>query len=233
MELHGFNWASIIPFLQDLPSHVAFAIIIFLILTVMAIAVSRRMATPDAYIVPERTLTIRNAVEIVVEMLLKLVEDAMGKHARHFFPLIASFAFFIFFSNISGQIPGFLPPTDNLNTTGALALIVFFLTHFYGFKENGIKYLKHFMGPVWWMAPIMIPIEIIGHLARPVSLSMRLFGNIFGDHMVVTVFVILVPLIVPLPMMALGVFVAFIQTFVFALLSMTYISSAMEHAEDH
>lgn len=230
---HGFNWVSIIPVLQDLPTHVAFGLIIFMVLAIMAIAVSRKMATPDAYIVPERTLTVRNAVELVVELLVKLAQETMGKHWKHFFPLIASFAFFIFFSNISGQIPGFLPPTDNLNTTAALALIVFFLTHFYGFKANGIKYLKHFVGPIWWMAPLMVPIEIIGHLARPVSLSMRLFGNIFGDHMVLSVFVLLVPLIVPLPMMALGVFVAFIQTFVFTLLSMTYISGAMEHTEEH
>lgn len=230
---HGFNWISVIPFLQDLPTHVAFGLVIFAVLTVMAIAVSRKMATPENYLIPERTLTLRNTFELAIEAILKLSEDTMGKHGKRFLPLLGSFAFFIFFSNISGQIPGFLPPTDNLNTTASLALIVFFLTHFYGFKVNGIKYLKHFVGPIWWMAPLMIPIEIIGHLARPVSLSMRLFGNIFGDHMVLSVFVLLVPLIVPLPMMVLGVFVAMVQTFVFTLLSMTYIAGAMEHAEEH
>lgn len=230
---HGFNWASVIPVLQDLPTHVAFGLIIFLVLALMAIIVSRKMATPENYLVPERTLTVRNVMEMAVEAIMKLIEDTMGEHGRHFLPLLGSLAFFIFFSNISGQIPGFVPPTDNLNTTAACALIVFFTTHIYGFKVNGMNYLKHFVGPVWWLAPLMIPIEIIGHLARPLSLSMRLFGNIFGDHMVLSVFVLLVPLIVPLPMMFLGIFVAIVQTFVFTLLSMIYISGAIEHAEDH
>lgn len=230
---HGFNWASVIPVLQDLPTHVAFGLIIFIVLALMAIIVSRKMATPENYLVPERTLTVRNVMEIAVEAIMKLIEDTMGEHGRHFLPLLGSLAFFIFFSNISGQIPGFVPPTDNLNTTAACALIVFFTTHIYGFKVNGMNYLKHFVGPVWWLAPLMIPIEIIGHLARPLSLSMRLFGNIFGDHMVLSVFVLLVPLIVPLPMMFLGIFVAIVQTFVFTLLSMIYISGAIEHAEDH
>lgn len=230
---HGFNWASVIPVLQDMPTHVAFGLIIFLVLALMAIIVSRKMATPENYLVPERTLTVRNVMEMAVEAIMKLIEDTMGVHGRHFLPLLGSLAFFIFFSNISGQIPGFVPPTDNLNTTAACALIVFFTTHIYGFKVNGMNYLKHFVGPVWWLAPLMIPIEIIGHLARPLSLSMRLFGNIFGDHMVLSVFVLLVPLIVPLPMMFLGIFVAIVQTFVFTLLSMIYISGAIEHAEDH
>lgn len=233
METHGFNWVSVIPILQNLPGHVAFGIIVFAGLIVAAIAVSRKMSTPEAYIVPERTLTLRNAFELIVEWILKLIYDTMGEHGKYFLPLLGSFALFIFFSNISGQIPGFLPPTDNLNTTAACALVVFFTTHIYGFKVNGVKYLKHFIGPVWWLAPLMLPIEIIGHLARPLSLSMRLFGNIFGDHMVLSVFILLAPLIVPLPMMFLGIFVAIVQTFVFTLLSMIYISGAIEHAEDH
>jgi F-type H+-transporting ATPase subunit a len=233
MEAHGFNWVSIIPVLQDLPPHVAFGIIIFATLAMMAVAVSRKMAAPEKYLVPERSLTLRNAVEMAVAAILKLIHDTMGEHGKHFLPLLGSLAFFIFFSNISGQIPGFLPPTDNLNTTAACALVVFFTTHIYGFKVNGMSYLKHFVGPVWWLAPLMIPIEIIGHLARPLSLSMRLFGNIFGDHMVLSVFVLLVPLIVPLPMMFLGIFVAIVQTFVFTLLSMIYISGAIEHHEEH
>ena len=156
----------------------------------------------------------------------------MGEHGKYFLPLLGTLAFFIFFSNISGQIPGFVPPTSNLNTTAACALIVFFTTHIYGFKANGMKYLKHFLGPVWWLSPLMLPIEIIGHLARPLSLSMRLFGNIFGDHTVLAVFMLLVPLIVPLPMLLLGIFVAIVQTFVFMLLSMIYIGGAIEHHEE-
>lgn len=230
---HGFNWVSVIPVLQDLPTHVAFGLIIVTVLTLMAIVVSRKMATPGNYLIPERTLTLRNTFEMAIEAILGLIHDTMGEDGKYFLPLLGSLAFFILFSNISGQIPGFVPPTDNLNTTAACALIVFFTTHIYGFKVNGMKYLKHFVGPVWWLAPLMIPIEIIGHLARPLSLSMRLFGNIFGDHMVLSVFVLLVPLIVPLPILVLGIFVAIVQTFVFMLLSMIYIAGAIEHAEDH
>ncbi len=87
--------------------------------------------------------------------------------------------------NLLGLIPGFLPPTQKMNITVGLALVIFLSTHYFGVRENGIAYFKHFLGPVWWMAPIMLPIEIISHLARPMSLSLRLFGNITGDHAVV------------------------------------------------
>jgi F-type H+-transporting ATPase subunit a len=133
-----------------------------------------------------------------------------------------------------GLVPGFLPPTDNLNTTVACALVVFFATHYYGVRTYGIKYLKHFLGPVLWLAPLMIPIEIISHLARVLSLSMRLFGNIMADHMLLSL-TLAAPLILPLflsPLsMVLGVFVSLIQTFIFILLSMIYISLAVEEAE--
>ena len=221
---HGFNWFSLvpIPFFHEYP-YVPFGIVIFLVLSVMALSVSRKMATPGNYLVPEKTLTLRNTFEMVVEAILGLIHDTMGEHGKYFLPLLGTLAFFIFFSNMSGQIPGFIPPTSNLNTTAACALIVFYTTHIYGFKANGMKYLKH---------PLMLPIEIIGHLARPLSLSMRLFGNIFGDHTVLAVFMLLVPLIVPLPMLLLGIFVAIVQTFVFMLLSMIYIGGAIEHHEE-
>ena len=145
--------------------------------------------------------------------------------------IIGALALFIFLSNVLGMIPGFQSPTETLNTTGACAITVFCLTHYYGFREHGIKYLKQFTGPIIWLAPLMIPVELIGHFVRPVSLSIRLFGNIFGDHTVVAIFFSLVPLLLPLPMMILGLLVAIIQTFVFILLSMTYFSLAIEGHE--
>lgn len=230
---HGFHWFSLlsVPFFEEYP-HVPYGFVIFLALAIMALAVSRKMTSPENYLVPERNLTLRNTFEMAVEAILGLVHDTMGEQGKYFLPLLGTLAFFIFFSNISGQIPGFIPPTSNINTTAACALVVFFTTHIYGFKVNGMKYLKHFVGPVWWLAPLMIPIEIIGHLARPLSLSMRLFGNIFGDHTVLAVFMLLVPLLVPLPMLFLGIFVAVVQTFVFTLLSMMYIGGAIEHHEE-
>jgi len=131
-----------------------------------------------------------------------------------------------------GLIPGFLPPTDNINTNLAIALTVFVYYHIMGIKAHGVKnYLKHFMGPILWLGPLMIVIELIGHCVRPISLSLRLFGNITGDHLVLGIFSGLVPILVPVVFMALGLFVSFIQAFVFSLLSMIYINLATAHEE--
>jgi F-type H+-transporting ATPase subunit a len=129
-----------------------------------------------------------------------------------------------------GLIPGFMPPTANLNTTAACAVIVFVLTHIIGLKEHGLGYIKHFTGPVWWLAPLMLPIEIVGHLARPLSLSLRLFGNMTGHELVVLVLMFLVPVFVPVVMSLMGLLVAFIQAFVFALLAMIYLGGSLEEA---
>jgi len=154
----------------------------------------------------------------------------MGHHGKAYFPLIATIAFFILTSNLIALIPGFYPPTANLNTNAAMALTVFVMTHAIGLKEHGLSYLKHFCGPVPWLAPLIIPIELVGHLARPLSLTLRLFGNMYGHEIVLMIFFTLVPILVPLPMMVMGVMVAFIQAFVFMLLAMIYIAGALEEA---
>jgi F-type H+-transporting ATPase subunit a len=130
-----------------------------------------------------------------------------------------------------GMVPGFFSPTASLNTTGACAVIVVVFTHLIGIKFHGAKYIKHFMGPVWWLVPLILPIEIIGHLARVLSLSIRLFGNVFGEELVLGILFFLVGLyLAPLPMMFLGLFTGFIQAFIFCLLSMMYFAGAIEHA---
>jgi F-type H+-transporting ATPase subunit a len=154
----------------------------------------------------------------------------MGHHGKAYFPLIATIAFFILTSNLIALIPGFYPPTANLNTNAAMALTVFVMTHVIGLKEHGLGYLKQFCGPVPWLAPLIIPIELVGHLARPLSLTLRLFGNMYGHEIVLMIFFTLVPFLVPLPMMVMGVMVAFIQAFVFMLLAMIYIAGALEEA---
>ena len=125
-------------------------------------------------------------------------------------------------------IAGFSSPTASLNTNAAMALVVFVMTHIVGVKIHGFKYVKQFLGPVWWLIPLMMPIEIISHLTRPLSLSVRLFGNIEGGHIVIAVLLLLVPFLVPLPILLLKVLISFIQTLVFVLLSMMYIAGAME-----
>jgi F-type H+-transporting ATPase subunit a len=173
---------------------------------------------------------LQNFMEVCIESLEKLIVDNMGEKGKPFFPLIATLAFFIFTSNIIGLIPGFYPPTANLNTTAACAVVVFFSTHVIGVKEHGFKYIKHFLGPVWWLAPFMFFVELIGHISRPLSLSFRLFGNMNGHELILLIFFGLVPFLVPLPMMIMGVLVAFLQTFVFTLLSVIYISGSLEEA---
>jgi F-type H+-transporting ATPase subunit a len=169
-------------------------------------------------------------VEAILVELRRMARETMGSRGVVYFPLIATLALFLLVSNLLGLIPGFAPPTASLNTNLALALTVFAMTHIIGFREHGIRYLKHFTGPIWWLVPLLLPIEIIGHLARPLSLSLRLFGNMYGHEIILMIFFTLVPLLLPIPMMIMGIFVAFIQTFVFTLLSMIYIAGALEEA---
>ena len=231
MEHEQFTWASLIPGLASLPAHVSGAIIVSIVLLVVVIIGYRQLRRMEDQVIPDEKLTFRNFIEVIVEGISGLVENTMGPRGPEFTLLIGTLALFILFNNVSGLIPGFLPATDNVNTTFACSLTVFFMTHYYGVKEHGIKYLKHFVGPFWWLAPIMVPIEIIGNLARPVSLGLRLFGNITGDHLVTGIFFSLIPLLLPLPFMFLGLFVAFVQAFVFSLLSMAYFSGAIAHEE--
>ena len=185
------------------------------------------LATRRMNILPGR---FQNVMEVIVGGLENLLVETMGPEGRKFFPLIATLGLYILSSNLLGLIPGFESPTANLNTTVSMAIVVFLMTHIVGIKVHGIKYVKQFMGPVWWLTPLMMPIEIISHLSRPLSLSVRLFGNIMGEDIVLAVVLLLVPLLVPLPVFALMIFTSVIQTLVFMLLAMMYIAGAMEEA---
>jgi F-type H+-transporting ATPase subunit a len=173
---------------------------------------------------------LQNFMEVVVGGIENMVIETMGEKGKPFFPLIATLAIFILISNLSGLIPGFFPPTANINTTAACAVIVFVATHVVGIKKHGFHYLKHFMGPIIWLAPMMFFIEVIGHVSRVISLTLRLFGNMNGHELVLMIFFGLAPFLVPLPMMLMGVLVSFIQAFVFMLLAMIYIQGSLEEA---
>ena len=186
----------------------------------------------EAAVVPPPKFGLRNLFEMFCEGVLALGEGVMGKkNAVRFMPLIGSLAFVIFFSNALALIPGFSPPTDTLKTNLALSSMVFLATHYYGVKEHGLAYFKHFLGPIWWLAPLMLVIELISHLARPISLALRLMGNMAADHKVVAIFFGIIPLLVPVPFLVLGMLVVVVQTLVFTLLSMVYISMAVAHEE--
>ncbi|MBI5419912.1 MAG: F0F1 ATP synthase subunit A [Deltaproteobacteria bacterium] len=225
-----FSWFQLLP--VHVPQYVlsAFMIAILLIVASMVAVGGKK---PEEMVIPEPRFTLRNVLELILGFLMGIAEDIMGHHAKKYMPLLATCFTFILFMNLLGLIPGFAPPTDKMNITVGLAVTIFLSTHYFGVREHGIAYFKHFLGPLWWLSPIMLPIELISHLARPMSLSLRLFGNITGDHMVVSIFLGLVPFVVPTIFYGLGVFVSFMQAFIFTVLSMIYIAGAVAHEEEH
>lgn len=197
------------------------------LLMIMLIAVAF-VATKSISLVPAGA---QNVFEVIISGIEEFMVDNIGEEGRWLLPIAATIFIFIFTSNLIGLVPTMFPPTASLNTTLGCALVVVVFTHIIGVKYHGVKYVKHFMGPVWWMVPLIMPIEIIGHLARILSLSFRLFGNMMGHELVLAIlFGLAGAFFAPLPIMALGVFVAFVQAFVFFLLSIIYFSGAMEHA---
>jgi F-type H+-transporting ATPase subunit a len=206
-----------------LQPHVTYAWLIMIVLLVLS-----KLAVSTLEMVPKGG---QNFFEMAITGIEEFMIGVTGEHGRFVFPLIASLGFFILCSNYLGMIPGFFSPTANINTTAACALIVVVFTHAIGIKFHGVAYVKHFMGPVWWLTPLIMPIELIGHGARVLSLSIRLFGNVFGEELVLAILFFLAGLyLAPLPMMLLGLFTGFIQSFIFCLLSMMYFAGAMEHA---
>jgi F-type H+-transporting ATPase subunit a len=202
--------------------HITYTWLVMILLIGLSYLAMRR-----ADVVPN---PVQNVIELVMLGLNNLIKDTMGDKGKPFIPLLVAEAFFIFTANMLGIIPGFYSPTASLNTTAAIAIVVFLLTHIIGVKTHGFKYIKSFMGPVWWLTPLFIPVEIISHLSRPLSLSVRLFGNIKGEDLVFFILLVLVPYLIPLPILLLMILTSVLQTFVFVLLTMLYISGAMEEA---
>ncbi|OGP57340.1 MAG: ATP synthase F0 subunit A [Deltaproteobacteria bacterium RBG_13_49_15] len=203
--------------------HVVYSWVVMTILIVFG-----ALAAKSVSIIPSKG---QNFFEVIVMGIEDFMVDITGEEGRWLFPIIATVFIYILTCNLIGLVPGFFPPTASLNTTASCALTVVVFTHIIGIKYHGIKYIKHFTGPVWWMIPIIMPIEIIGHLARILSLSFRLFGNMMGHELVLIILFALAGLFfAPLPIMGLGIFVALVQAFVFFLLSIMYFTGAMEHA---
>ncbi len=203
--------------------HVIYSWFVILLLIVFAVLATRKIE-----MIPTKA---QNIFEIIISGMEEFMVDVTGEEGRWFFPIIATVFIYIATCNLLGLVPGFYPPTASINTTAACAIPVFLFTHFIGIKYHGIKYIKHFLGPVWWLIPIIFPIEVIGHLARILSLSFRLFGNITGHELVLAIlFMLAGAFFAPLPIMAMGIFVALVQAFVFYLLSIMYFAGAMEEA---
>ncbi len=195
-------------------------------------------------VVPTERYGLAAMLDGFINATFQFASDIMGEDtAKRYLPFVGTLALFIFCMNIQGLVPGFLPGTDTLKTNLALSLVVFFVYNVVGMINQGpLNYLAHFAGPKFelggislrWLAPLMVPIELASHIARPVSLALRLMGNILADHKVVGAILLLVPLVIPVPFLLLGVMVAIVQTVVFTLLTMIYIGeAAAHHAEDH
>lgn len=221
------------PAMADKYNHIFTACIALAVIVAASIYVCRRLRDPTKRIVPDERPTLLNFLEIIISAILKMIEDIIGKDARAHLPLIGSVFIFILTCNLLSVLPGFKPPTENMNTTLACAITVFVYYNAFGIRKHGLRrYLRHLCGPVIWIAPLMFMIELVSHFVRPLSLSVRLFGNMTGDHMVLGMFSELVPLVIPVIFMLMAIFVAFIQAFVFTLLSIIYISLA-SGSEEH
>jgi F-type H+-transporting ATPase subunit a len=238
--------------LPGIPDQVTYTWVAMIVLTVIAFAASR-----NVQMVPRG---VQNFMEVVLEQIQSLIDDVMGPEGRRYLPLIATLGLFILAANLESLIPGFAGPTANLNTTAACALIVFVSYHYIGLRKHGpITYLKHFMGPVPLpLKPLMFVIEVISHLARPLSLTLRLFGNMVGGHILLAIIFFLMGLngligwalsgSVPGAVVGglggivmivftvgflypLKLLVSVLQAFIFVMLTMLYISGAIEEAE--
>ena len=212
------------------PLHAVPDFLVMVVIVAILLAILLGLAARKPALVPRGR---QNVAEMIVQMFEGLVVDTVGPEGRKYVPVIATVGLFIFGCNMIGLVPGFMSPTSKLNVTLGCALVVFFYYHAQGVRAQGLKYFKHFMGPIPALAPLMIPIEVISHFSRPVSLSMRLFGNIFAEELLIVIMASIIPVLLPLPFMAVAVFTALIQSFVFVLLSCIYIAGAVAHEEEH
>lgn len=220
---HPLTIISFLPqAVQDKYGHVMMLFVVMLIIIAIGLVVRRMRAE-----VPGKSQLV---MEGLVRYLYDLGESVMGKEGRVYMPLIFGIGFYVAISNLIGLIPGFIPPTMNMNTTAAPAICVFLFYQYIGIKKHGVHYINHFLGPIKILAPFMFLIELVGHFARPLSLTMRLFGNVTGEEIVIALLFMLVPFLVPLPMYVLIAFTGCLQAFVFMLLTMVYISGALEEA---
>jgi F-type H+-transporting ATPase subunit a len=186
----------------------------------------------DRAVVPDDKLTLRTSAEAFISYFYGITKDVMGpKRAKRYFPIIGTAACFVFCSNVLALVPGLAPPTSSLSITFGCALVVFILFNFYGMQANGLGYFKHLAGPKWYLAWLVFPIELISICVRPVTLAVRLFVNMAVDHLLGTIFLAMVTLLIPIPIMLLGCIVILVQTLVFSLLTAIYIGLATEHEE--
>lgn len=212
---------------------VVMSILIALLMTGLSILVWRRIRNVEQNLLPDSRVSLTNLLEMIVEILMRIMSNVMEpEKAKRHMVLIGPLFLYLLISDLIGIFPGLNPPTENINTNLACAIVVFLYYNYCGIKERGLRnYLRHMAGPVVWLAPLLFTIEVVSHLVRPLSLSVRLMGNITGDHMVLEMFSGLVPLFLPIVFIALAIFISILQAFVFTLLSIIYIQMATSSEE--
>jgi F-type H+-transporting ATPase subunit a len=214
------------------PEHLIATGLLFLVVIVLVLALRGKLSVDK----PSKG---QQLLEVIVEQLRTMLDQVVGPYGRRYLPVIGSFALFILFGNLMGLIPGLGAPTDNINVTGALGVTSFLYYMFMGFRQQGIGYLKHFTGgltsgPLVIIGVLIFFVELLSNSVRPVTLALRLFVNMFADHQIASSFLNLAPPLVPIFTIVLGVFVSFVQTFIFIMLSMVYLSETVPHEEhDH
>ncbi len=218
------EWIDYQPGHAVLPPHLVMIILVSLGLTVFAIWMRSRLSVDDPGVVQQ-------GLELTFEAILDFMKNLIGARHKAFFPIIGSLFLFILTCNLLGLFPGFMSPTSNINVTAGCAIIVFVYYNFHGLKTHGFaKYMAHFAGPSLVLAPLLFVIEIISHMARPFSLSVRLFGNIFAEELIIGSLNGIFPFLIALPVMMLALFASTVQAFIFIVLTMVYVGSAVEQS---
>ncbi len=223
-----FSWGDL--FLSQQYSHL-FAVFVAIVLFSVLIVFGRRALRRSADEAPAQTLSLRGFFELFIKFNVGLSDMVIGPAGRPMVPVFGSIFLLLWIQNILGLFPGFSASTGNLNATFAFGVCSFLIYNYYGIKRHGVMYIKQFMGPLLALAPFMLILEIITHLIRPLSLGLRLYGNMMGDHAVLSAFLNMVPVGVPVIFYFLGLFVCTMQAFVFTILSMIYFSMAV--SDDH
>ena len=226
-----FNWTELIPGVTHETSHIATTVVAGAAMLVFAVAGRIALGFGESAVIPSGRLSIKGFFENITDFIRNLGFTVMGEPGYRMAPLFATLFFFLFFNNLVGLIPGMTPATENINMGVAVGLFSFAIYNILGVYEHGLAYLKHFLGPVIFLAPLMLPIELISHVFRPISLGLRLKGNMMGDHVVLGIFTDLLPPPAAVVFYFLGFFVCFMQAFVFTMLSMIYVSMSISH--DH
>lgn len=249
---HPFTWYLLLPegWQHLFGEHTFFAIVAAVLVVLIGVRARAALTRAQDPVVPAAELGSRNIAELVMQLVVSQSDAIIGRQGRRYVPFFATFFFFILVSNLMGLLPGFAPPTGNLNTTLGLALCSFLGYNVIGIREQGMNYVKHFFGPMTSLpaksflgkiallpvllisVPFFFILEAFSHGFRPVSLSLRLFGNMMGDHQVIEAFIKLTKLVIPVAFYAMGALVSVIQAFVFTLLSMIYVALAVSHGHD-